>query len=80
MIGWFSFLFFCFCFLFFCPLPYYSTTGTTVIDWKSFVSEGKMQKNKKTKNPVLQKYKCSVSRVCCSGPTGTSKHFGSARQ
>lgn len=29
---------------------------------------------------VLQKYKCSVSRVCCSGPTGTSKRFGSARQ
>lgn len=67
MIGWLS-LFIHFFFFF------YSTMGTTVIDLQSFVSVRKMQ------NSTTETHDALTAAVCCSGPIGTSKRFGSAKQ
>lgn len=66
MIGWLS-LFIHFFF-------FYSTMGTTVIDLQSFVSVRKMQ------NSTTETHDALTAAVCCSGPIGTSKRFGSAKQ
>lgn len=53
---------------------FYSTMGTTVIDLQSFVSVRKMQ------NSTTETHDALTAAVCCSGPIGTSKRFGSAKQ
>lgn len=71
MIGWFSFLFFVFVFVF-SFFFFFALSLITVPQEQQWLTCKVLCLNGKCKT-VLQKYKCSVSRVCCSGPPGTSK-------
>lgn len=69
MTGWFSFLFF---FVFVFVFSFFALSLITVPQEQQWLTCKVLCLNGKCKT-VLQKYKCSVSRACSSGPPGPSK-------